>query len=317
MVLDINLKYLALLTTIFLFTACVAEKKYTPLTQEIKIQKQVPSIIVFKPHVNEVEEKVKPIQEEFDFNGTWLAQATSSFVQRKLSLNRVNNSLQGKLELTYITTRGVIYDQASFDVIIYLKGESIDGFISSGDSSENISIFRDSNDAFTLKVHKQRSKYFDSSEIRFIKYKTKQTREKKVELIPADGFVLDKTNKVIWQDAIGNKVLKSDYYAALDYCKKLNYLSFDNWVLPTRKQLITSINNNNFKNKTNGDYWSQTASLDQYGKAWYIDYEKAQMGVDIKTDKKYIRCIRKKENNEKDINNNASSISASDRESGK
>lgn len=309
MVLDINLKYLTLIITFFLFTGCVAEKKDIPPKHfKHNIQpKQIPQLVKEKVSV--------PKSKEFDFNGTWLAQATSSFVQRKLSLNRVNNSLQGKLDLIHITTRGVVYDKASLDVIIYLKGESIDGFISSGDSSENISIFRDSHDAFTVKVNKQRSKYFDSNEVRFIKYKTKQTKKRKVEFIPEDGSMLDKTHKVIWQDFIGNKILKSDYYAALDYCKKLDYLSFNDWFLPTRKQLITTINNNNFKNKTNSDYWSQTASLDQYGKAWYVDYDKAQMGIDVKTDKKYIRCIRKKEENEKDINNNASSNSASDRKS--
>lgn len=272
-----------------------------------KINKQ-DSVISKSPKVISSKQEKRKI---FDFNGTWLAQETSSFVQRKLSLKKVNETLHGTLELTYITTRGEIYDKESFEVLIYLKDESIDGYISSDSISENISIFRDSNDTFTLKVNEKRSKYFDTNEIRFIKYKNKKEKRKKVELIFYDDYALDKTNKVIWQDAIANRVLKSNYYMALDYCKKLNHLGFDDWYLPTRKELKSIIKNNKFKYKIDSDYWSQTASLDQYGKAWYLDHNKVQMGIDEKLEKKYIRCIRKKNKNEKNFNKSDSNISYS------
>lgn len=306
------------LALIFFFLGCSNDKLQVPAKKvvEVKQPSQI-NIVSFNKHnehtppkkLEEVKEVEPVVPKVYDFNGSWQAQATSSFTQRKLTLKKVNNSLQGQLQLRFLTSYGQVYDIQDFEVVIYLKFESIEGFISKkGKDIEKLSLFRDSEDSFTIKIDGQ-SKYFDENVVRFVKYKDEPKKVKAIKYEVYKDFIEDKTNGLIWQDSISNTILKSGYYEALEFCKKLNQNGFDDWYLPTKKQLQRTINNNIFQHKKE-NYWSQTASQDQKDFSWYVDYKRKLMSLDKKTSKKFIRCIRKK-TNEKNITKDFSSNSNS------
>lgn len=288
---------------------------FTGCTQ-IKIQPQIKTSIqkpIIKPEIKPmptkvVEEKKMDIEDiaikeeskyDYNYTGTWLAQATSTPKQRKLYLKRVKESIQGELEVSLISeVTGNVFEVYTHKVILYIKDGYSQGTISSLDYKEKVILYRDSEDSFRIIIDEKDSKFFDTKEIRFIKYNKKPEVKQIIEYETKDGLVLDKTNNIIWQDNKSTQVLRSTWQSAKDYCKLLRYKGYIDWKLPSRDQLKSTIDKKahsidpSFNHNKQKQYWSSSESFDLYEESWFIDYDRGIMTVDPKTTRKYIRCIK-------------------------
>ncbi len=109
--------------------------------------------------------------------------------------------------------------------------------------------------------------------------------------------VLDKKSNKIYYDATPSA--KMDYYSAIEYCDKMDYLGYDNWRVPTKDELKSLLElsrsyisiKHAFKNIQKGIYWS--ATKDRYKQAWYIDFDLGRYSTAKYDHKYYVICVKK------------------------
>lgn len=72
------------------------------------------------------------------------------------------------------------------------------------------------------------------------------------------GYIIDKTQHLMWQQCNKSDSLARAYIfsSAQSYCNNLYYLRYDDWRLPTSKELQGSIQNKTLKNLAYDGYWS-------------------------------------------------------------
>lgn len=72
------------------------------------------------------------------------------------------------------------------------------------------------------------------------------------------GYVIDKTQHLMWQQCQKSNTIDRAFIfkSAQSYCNNLYYLGYDDWRLPTAKELQTSIRNKSLKNLVFDGYWS-------------------------------------------------------------
>jgi len=105
---------------------------------------------------------------------------------------------------------------------------------------------------------------------------------------------------LMWQDNKEAKTVRKNWNDAKDYCKKLNLLGFNDWRLPTKKELETIVNRyrtpaikKEFNNISSSSYWSSTSSSTirtQY--AWFVNFYYGNVHYNDKSNSHYIRCVR-------------------------
>ena len=135
----------------------------------------------------------------------------------------------------------------------------------------------------------------------------------------AKEVVIDNATGLMWQDNSKFKTVKkrwvtiANYNAgkyndtsgdtATTYCTNLTLGGYEDWRLPTRKELETLVDigrynprvalglNPEFLNFVSGDYWSSTTSVDRK-EAWYSNFLNLHQMIDRKRRNKYVRCVR-------------------------
>ena len=72
------------------------------------------------------------------------------------------------------------------------------------------------------------------------------------------GYVIDKTQHLMWQQCKKSDSLDRAFIfkSAQSYCNNLYYLGYDDWRLPTAKELQSSIQNKTLKHLAYDGYWS-------------------------------------------------------------
>ena len=131
----------------------------------------------------------------------------------------------------------------------------------------------------------------------------------KQNFIQRENIVLDNTLNLMWQDdkkGANNKLFLKN---AIDYCKKLDLISFSNWRLPSYEELLSIGDyevykptiNQKFKNTASGHYWSIVYKRVAYGDEWkaindyYVKRIYFSDGFSYdndRTGKAYVRCVR-------------------------
>ena len=130
-------------------------------------------------------------------------------------------------------------------------------------------------------------------------------------LSSSDGVVTDSQNNLQWQDNYdgnGGEVKSGSFIQATQYCSELNLLDKQDWRLPTRDELLTTVDksrsddnqpaiNNVFENVlVEEGYLSTTHYEDDTETVWLLDYthgESTDVAL-IDTDGYHIRCVRAK-----------------------
>ncbi|MFV0562219.1 DUF1566 domain-containing protein [Malaciobacter mytili] len=115
------------------------------------------------------------------------------------------------------------------------------------------------------------------------------------------NVVIDKTNKLMWQDSISVIKIKRTHKEAPTYCEELSHAGYADWRLPTieefklivdKKNEINSINRK-FRYNVPDGYWAKKAHWRTFW--YYADYIHFLSGTayfDSRHKRKYIRCIR-------------------------
>ena len=117
-------------------------------------------------------------------------------------------------------------------------------------------------------------------------------------LSASDTIIL---NGLEWQDNEESSVSKKNWYEAEYYCKSLTLEGYNNWRLPTIRELQSIIDiyryNPSIKKEftfTNSKsfYWSSTLDASNNDKAWHVFYKYGDSYYSDKPKKYSVRCVR-------------------------
>jgi len=131
----------------------------------------------------------------------------------------------------------------------------------------------------------------------------KTLKESSVSQLQRDNtkeIVYDPVTKLQWQDNSAAKSVQKDWEGAKSYCRDLNFAGFDDWRLPTIKELESIVDysrypdayKKGFKNFTSSNYWSSSPDVSDSSYAWYVYFKLGLSDNYRKTDKLYVRCVR-------------------------
>ncbi len=117
--------------------------------------------------------------------------------------------------------------------------------------------------------------------------------------INGDGTVTDKDTGLMWQQ--GTSPSKLTWEAALTYTEGLTLAGYDDWRLPTAKELQfivdysrynPAIDTTLFTGAMTSCYWSSTASTGYSGSAWCVGFDFGSVGYGYKTSAYAVRAVR-------------------------
>ncbi|HOW51312.1 MAG TPA: DUF1566 domain-containing protein [bacterium] len=126
-----------------------------------------------------------------------------------------------------------------------------------------------------------------------------------------NNTVTDNVTGLIWQGTApstyagctGGEPVGSTctWQEAINYCTNLSYAGYDDWHLPTRKELATlldyghanpAIDTTAFPDAKNASYWSSSPYAPNADGAWNVSFSLGSEGNTFKTDAMYVRCVR-------------------------
>ena len=117
-----------------------------------------------------------------------------------------------------------------------------------------------------------------------------------------DNIVTDKKLGLMWQDDEYPSRTKRDLKGAKEYCSELKFSTFNNWRLPTYRELLTVVDYDRydpaivplFKKTFFKRYWSSNQDVSAPDYAWVVDFGKGKTTTIIKSRRHYVRCVREK-----------------------
>jgi len=115
-----------------------------------------------------------------------------------------------------------------------------------------------------------------------------------------NDIVIESTKNLEWQDSSELKDSFLTYTEAISYCNSLTLSNYDNWRVPTIKELRSIVDrsrinpaiNQAFLNSVNSFFWSSTLYQVDTKKVWSIFFADGNDYQLLKKDKAYIRCVR-------------------------
>jgi len=111
------------------------------------------------------------------------------------------------------------------------------------------------------------------------------------DLMWQDEPYTEKEKEVYDKSKEYGKVLKWKH--AVEYCQSLVLNGYDDWRLPSKKELIGLYKNKKqLKNVASYYYWSATTNVSDSSDAWYVSFYNGYDNWYSKTREGYIRCVR-------------------------
>jgi hypothetical protein len=119
-------------------------------------------------------------------------------------------------------------------------------------------------------------------------------------LIMAASSKQDEKTRLIWQDDQAVTENKFNYKDAKKYCEDLSVDGFENWRLPTLRELYTIVDlrknrpalKNGFEVQDDGRYWTSTNfAKDPEKSAWYISMSFGEAEPYKKGRVYHVRCV--------------------------
>ena len=124
----------------------------------------------------------------------------------------------------------------------------------------------------------------------------------RVETISGKNVVVDLNTGLMWQQTIPTTT--RNWSAAGSYCSGLTYAGYDDWRLPTPKELLTIVDNSRynpaidttyFPNTPSNYFWSSSTFVfltDYADYAWDVGFSYGNVRNDDKSNTFYVRCVR-------------------------
>jgi len=122
-------------------------------------------------------------------------------------------------------------------------------------------------------------------------------------LLLADTSKIDEKTGLIWQDNAEVAQKDLNYDEAVAYCQDLNLDGFNNWRLPTLREVYSIVDlsqnrpalKNGFEIRDDGRYWTSTLFAKNPEKeAWYISMRYGEAEAYKKSRIYHVRCVREK-----------------------
>ncbi len=103
----------------------------------------------------------------------------------------------------------------------------------------------------------------------------------------------------MWQDDMSVISSENTYEGAKEYCDDLVFGDYQDWYLPSVSELESIVKADNyprsivkgFKNVASDYYWSSSEHTSEY--AWIVLFIYRDVVYYHKTDRNYVRCVRK------------------------
>jgi len=113
-------------------------------------------------------------------------------------------------------------------------------------------------------------------------------------------IVIDNITKLQWQDNEEVGQVSKTWEDAKSYCSSLSLGGYNDWRLPTRKELKSIVDygkydpaiDSTFVNVTSYNYWSATTYAYDSSNAWYVNFYNGYDYWTGKTAEYYLRCVR-------------------------
>jgi hypothetical protein len=115
-----------------------------------------------------------------------------------------------------------------------------------------------------------------------------------------NGTVSDAGSGLMWQQGEATPEAVA-WDAALSQCQGLALGGYDDWRLPTAKELLSIVDfgryfpvtkQTAFPNTQSSGYWSSTTNGSNTSEAWGVDFSDGYLGSSAKTSNYYVRCVR-------------------------
>ena len=117
--------------------------------------------------------------------------------------------------------------------------------------------------------------------------------------------VIDTKLHLMWQDNEAAANVKRSWSAtfsqtAKEYCQELEFAGYDDWYLPTIKELESIVDISRykpaiksvFKHTASSYYWSSSSHVSHSKRAWGVYFNYGNSNYSNKTDEYYVRCVR-------------------------
>jgi hypothetical protein len=118
-------------------------------------------------------------------------------------------------------------------------------------------------------------------------------------VIHSDETVTDVNTGLMWQKTSFD--LKMNWQMALSNCESLSFAGYNDWRLPTKEELRSIVDYDNYNPAINRQifpdtlsafYWSSTSDADHAGRAWGVDFHYSFDNLYGKGSSCYVRAVR-------------------------
>ena len=143
--------------------------------------------------------------------------------------------------------------------------------------------------------------YFFGQDAQYAELGTCVPQKFRVETISGDNVVIDLNTGLMWQQTIPSSTYTKSNSSS--YCNRLTYAGYDDWRLPTPKELLTIVDNSRHDPAIDTTYfpnipslpgfWSSATYIIMTDIAWYVDFSDGWVLTNSSNPgNHYVRCVR-------------------------
>jgi hypothetical protein len=196
----------------------------------------------------------------------------------------IDSEVKGEIRIGYAT-----FMVSSGDHSVEVKKLSKDGewiYL----ANKNVSMAKENTTIVTLETKKIATQQREERLAQIAKKK----EEKRLQLWNSTAFIVDKRNKLVWEQPFPSKKLK--WEPAKQYCAKLEFGGSDNWRLPSKNELDTLVELSKEDKIVHPSidprYWSSTDPRPSWPRPYYVNIKTGSSQSWYSNRELYVSCVR-------------------------